>query len=125
MLGWHISIYRQQAGGQSPATWDTAQGARIAVWQTGVDGLGWLNELVRSGKAVDLGGNGYPSKYAGTAEFLLPPIMEDPPEAREHWLLDAGDLVTAAWEGGTVTDRAAVSQCPPGEWLVVEVWDES
>jgi hypothetical protein len=46
MLGWHISVFRQTDGGSSPATADSKEGGRLAVWQTDVDGLKWLDELV-------------------------------------------------------------------------------
>jgi hypothetical protein len=61
MLGWHVSVYRQKDGGSSPATFPTPEGTRLAVWQTGIGGLDWLDELVKAGKAIDLGGNGYPA----------------------------------------------------------------
>jgi hypothetical protein len=125
MLGWHISIYRQKDGGTSPATFESPEGARLAVWQTGIGGLDWLNELVKTGKAIDLGGNGYPCRYTATAQYLAPQIDETPPGARTHWLLDAGDVVTDKWEGKTVVDRAATVDCSLDEWLLVEAWDES
>jgi hypothetical protein len=125
MLGWHVSVYRQTDGGMSPATVESAQGARLAVWQTGIGGLDWLRELVEEGKVVDLGGNGYPSRFTATAEVIVPRIVDAPPGARDQWLLDAGDFVTGKWEGKTVVDGGAAGQCPAGEWLIVEVWDES
>ncbi len=124
MLGWHVSVYRQTDGGMAPATTESAEGARLAVWQTGVEGLDWLRELVTEGKVVDLGGNGYPSRFTATAEVIVPRI-DTPPEARTDWLLDAGDFVTDKWEGKTVVDGGVAAQCPAGEWLIVEVWDES
>jgi hypothetical protein len=63
MLGWHISVYRQADGGTEPATSETSPGTRLAVWQTSFDGLRWLDELAAEGKALDLGGNGYPTRY--------------------------------------------------------------
>ena len=125
MLGWHISVYRQTDGGGAPATAESAEGTRLAVWQTGVDGLDWLREMVTEGKVVDLGGNGYPSRFTATAEQLLPRIVESPPGARAEWLLDAGDIVTDKWEGKTVVDGAVAAECGADEWLIVEVWDES
>jgi len=125
MLGWHISIYRQSDGGESPATFGSQQGARLAVWQTGLGGLDWLQELVKEGKAIDLGGNGYPSQYTAPARELLPHISVHPPGAREHWLSEPGDVLTAKWAGKTVIDTTAVAQCRPDEWLIVEAWDES
>jgi hypothetical protein len=62
MLGWHISVYRQKVGGLS-----TPKGQRLAVWQTGLGGLDWLDELVKAGKAINLGENGgYPCRYTAT-----------------------------------------------------------
>jgi hypothetical protein len=42
MLGWHVSVYRQKEGGGSPATFESPEGARLAVWQADWDGLKWL-----------------------------------------------------------------------------------
>jgi hypothetical protein len=125
MLGWHISLYKQQDGGTSPAKAESSEGTRLAVWQTGLDGLDWLRELVKSGKAIDLGGNGYPLRFTSTAEYLVPRIIEKPPEARTTWVSGAGDILTDKWEGKTVIDRAAAKQCRFDEWLLVEAWDES
>lgn len=125
MLGWHISVYRQGDGGVSPATAQSPEGTRLAVWQTGVGGLDWLKELVKEGKAIDLGGNGYPSRYTAITEYLIPLIIDVPPGARINWLREAGDVVTDKWEGKTVVDGAAVAQCRLAEWLLVEAWDES
>ncbi len=125
MLGWHVSVYRQADGGGAPATAESAEGTRVAVWQTGVDGLDWLKELAEDGKAIDLGGNGYPSWFTATAEQLIPRIVDSPPGARTEWLVGAGDIVTDKWVGKTVVDGAAAAQCSAGEWLIVKVWDES
>ncbi|MDP8979380.1 MAG: hypothetical protein M3O35_02185 [Acidobacteriota bacterium] len=125
MLGWHISVYRQKDGGSAPATAAAPEGTRLAVWQTGPSGLGWLDELVKSGKAIDLGGNGYPRRYTAASEDLIPRIIEEPPDARTTWMHDAHDILTGKWEGKTVIDRAVSAQCRSGEWLLVEAWDES
>jgi hypothetical protein len=126
MLGWHISVYRQKDGGLSPATAETPHGSRLAVWQTGVGGLGWLDELVKAGKAINLGENGgYPCRYTATAECLVPHIIDTPPGARARWALGSGDIVNEKWEGKTVVDRDGLAACAPKEWLLVEAWDES
>ncbi len=125
MLGWHVSIYRQTNGGASPATFESPEGASLAVWQTDVDGLDWLLALVKAGKAIDLGGNGYPYKYTAPAEHLFPYFVQNPPRANKYWLLGAGDLVTDKYVGKTVVDASAASECRPEEWLLVVVWDES
>lgn len=125
MLGWHVSVYRQRDGGKSPATWESAEGACLAVWQTDWDGLKWLDELVKAGKAINLDGNGYPCRYTAMSEHLASRIIPHPPAAREYWLLDAGDYVTDKWAGKTVTYPDIAAQCRPDEWLIVEAWDES
>ena len=125
MLGWHISVLRQADGGSSPATAESKEGARLAVWQTDVDGLQWLDELVKANQAIDLGGDGYPNYYSAQAKYLVSEIADGPPRAREHWLLDAGDIVTSEWAGKTVIDRATAQECGPEEWLLVVAWDES
>ena len=39
MLGWNIGVFRQANGGASPASANSGEGTRLAVWQTGVNGL--------------------------------------------------------------------------------------
>ena len=125
MLGWHISVYRQTTDGMSPATFDSVEGARLAVWQADWRGLDWLLDLAKAGKAIELGGSGYPCRFTATAENLIPHFIETPPRAHENWLVGDGDVTTEKWEGKTVTDAAAAAQCRPDEWLLVEAWDES
>ena len=125
MLGWHISVYRQTDGADSPAAVRSHLGARLAVWQADWDGLDWLNELVKQGNAMSLGGSGYPFRYTAPAQHLIPLIGEAPPGARTTWLREDGDTITDKWEGKTVIDHATASLCTPNEWLIVEAWDES
>lgn len=125
MLGWNIGVFRQTNGGASPATAESPEGARLAVWQTGLFGLDWIRELVATGKAIALGGNGYPCRYTATAENLIPWIIDKPPGARETWVCEAHDILLERWEGKTVIDRAEAAACRPDEWLLIEAWDES
>jgi hypothetical protein len=125
MLGWHISVFKQRNDGASAATWESEPGSRLAVWQTSLGGLDWLEELVKAGKAISLGGSGYPCRYTATAEHVIPRIIETPPGARTVWVSGAGDIITDKWEGKTVVDSEAAAQCRPDEWLLVEAWDES
>ena len=123
MLGWHISVYRK-VGDVDPAT-EEAQGKRIAVWQAGFRGLQWIDRLVKSGKGIDLGGDGYPLRYSIQAGHIIPQILDGPPEANEVWIRGPEDIVNEKWAGKTVIDVAAANECKIGEWLFVEAWDES
>lgn len=125
MLGWHISVYRQADGGASPATATSPEGTRLAVWQTDLGGLEWFDELVKAGKAIYLGGNGYPCRYTAMTEHVIPRVVDEPPGARQAWVFGADDVITEKWEGKTVVDRSAVAACRPDEWLLIEAWDES
>ncbi len=124
-LGWHVSVYRQQTDGSTPATFGSPQGARLAVWQTALGGLDWLKELVSQGKAISLGGHGYPVEYTAMADQILPRIRGVPPGAKTVWSADPGDIIGRDWAGGTTHDIAAMDACRPDEWLLIQAWDES
>ena len=125
MLGWHISVYRQTDGGTLPATTKAKYGRRIAVWQAGVSGLDWLDRLVSEGRAIDLGGCGYPYNYTAMAGDLLPQLADGPPHANMLWTFGDHDIILNGWAGRTVFDQVAANECRPDEWLLVEAWDES
>jgi hypothetical protein len=78
VLGWNTSVFRQADGGSLLARADSEKGASVAIWQTGVWGLRWIDELVETGQAIDLGGNGYPRCYTAQAEYLIPSIIDSP-----------------------------------------------
>jgi Integrase core domain len=68
MLGWHISVYRKMDARASPAMTESSEGVLLAVWR-----IDWLDELVKAGKAIDLGGKGYPSCAIRRPPSTLPP----------------------------------------------------
>ncbi len=125
MLGWNISIYRQTDGGSQPGTPTSEQGARIAVWQAGSNGLKWLDELVAQKNAVSLGRDGYPLWYTAQAEHLIPRIIDKPPGANAIWTHGPHDILGEGWVGKTEINRAAAESCKADDWLLVEAWDES
>lgn len=126
MLGWHVSVYRKTRGGRRPAKFGSRAGALLAQWQGGLGALSWLDELVRTGQATDLGGNGYPVRYTLRCELARPVVLAGPPEAREQWVFDAGDVIDSSlWRGRTHVDVEAFASVSASEWLIVEAWDES
>jgi hypothetical protein len=100
------------------------RGDRIAVWQAGIAGLRWLDELVESGAAMAESSNGYPSVFYAKAADVLS-RLDAPPEARQIWLSGQHDVLTDKWAGKTVVDWGAAARCRPDEWLLIEAWDES
>ena len=124
MLGWHISVYRQLDDRSRPAKVGSARGTRLAVWQTGLDGLDWIEEVARS-RGYNLGGNGYPCRYTAQVRDVLPPILAGPPSARNPWRSDPGDILGPNWVGHTLIDHGLARACDPEEWLLIEAWDES
>lgn len=125
MLGWHISVYKKQNDKMNPAVLNSPQGACIAVWQTGMNGFRWIWDLEKDGKAILLGGNGYPVWYTAEAQHLIPPIVAGPPEAENPWKADASDILLAEWKGKTEIYHAEIEECLPNEWLIIEAWDKS
>lgn len=125
MLGWMISVYRQIEGGKIPATPGSALGPEMAVWQTGMDGLDWLDALAESGSALCLGGNGYPLRYTALAGHAIAIIRRGPPEANDVWVAGEHDTLATNWYGTTHLDEALLAQCRQDEWLMFEAWDES
>ena len=125
MLGWNVSVYRQKDGGHSQATDESTISARLAVWQAGDGGLDWLCDLAKAGKAINLGGDGYPNTFTAQAEYVIPRILDNPPHAREVWGSTSTTSWTRAWAGKTVIDRDASRQCRFDEWLKIIAWDES
>ena len=125
MLGWNISVHRQRNGGANPAEMNADCDDALAIWQTGIRGLEWLDELVVAGKAIDLGGNGYPLWYTARAIDTLPQLIPKPPMARDVWQFDPGDVLTEKWLGKTFLNTHAIIECPAEEWLLIEAWDES
>lgn len=125
MLGWHISVFRQVDGEFSPAQTRAKEGPRLAVWQTGTEGLQWLDDLVAAGNAIHLGGDGYPFYYTGKSEHIIPRVMAGPPSANQSWMVGEHDILLPGWEGKTVVDHSVADDCRPGEWLIVIAMDES
>lgn len=125
MLGWRISVYRQRDGGFAPATNDSQRAGLLATWQTGPDGLDWLNALAASEQAISLCGGGYPTRYTARSEFLIEPITSGPPKAYASWVLGLDAVALPGWPGKTVMDHAVIDDCRRGEWLLVVAWDES
>jgi hypothetical protein len=76
MLGWHISVYRQQNDGTSPALFGAALGRCLAIWQAPCEGMDWINELVKEQKVISLGGDGYPYEFTVMTKHLKTRLLD-------------------------------------------------
>jgi hypothetical protein len=127
MLGWEIIICRQPDGDTSPATMQSARGNTIAAWTTSLGGLNWLDPLVKAGRVIELGGNGYPLRFTGTAEDLIPRLFQQPPEVLvgTMHLCEALSALGDRCHEMTATELIEAPECRVGEWLLIEAWDQS
>jgi len=125
MLGWLISFYRKKDNQQSSATKDSAIGKQIATWQTGLNGIEWIDKLVTESKAIAIGGDGYPFLYTSTTRHIISIIVDGPPSANKVWNYDEHSLITEGWKGRTIIDYEEIKHLQADEWLIIEVFDES
>jgi hypothetical protein len=124
MIGWSVGIYKQEAGGDTPARFTYGRhGIRLAAWETGDVGAPDLFEdLAKEGKAINLGGDGYPYQFTAKVVDLKPLICEKPPCGGE-WTFKSEDTRFPAWL--SVMNREAFEKCDSDEWLLIEIFDLS
>ena len=120
MLGWHVYVVTKKdsdnLGNEAPA---------VASWGTGLYGLRWIDELVKQGKAVDLGGNGYPCRYMIAADVLFPILRSDLPDHDTPPVVGDDYALPAGWTGELKLNNERMSSCAEDEPLVIEAWDQS
>jgi hypothetical protein len=121
MLGWDVMVFRKIPRPQP----EKAEELLLARWATGVFGLKWLDDLVRSNRAVDLGGNGYPSRYSIAAGVLLPVISRGLPANSSPLVVGEDYSLPPGWNGKLEIDAEKFSACPSEEQLIIEAWDQS
>jgi hypothetical protein len=124
VLSWDVSVYRQVHNGSAPADRESERGARVASWRGEVEALRWIDELVREGRALSLGGNGYPFRYTARSADLIQPILKGPPHARARWAFGQDGLPAQTGAVDALIDVEGLN-ATGGEWLIVEAWDES
>ncbi|RBP46555.1 hypothetical protein DES53_102946 [Roseimicrobium gellanilyticum] len=125
MPGLHITVYKQKDGGATPASFGEPTGAKLAVWKARLEVLRWIDDLVKEGKIIALGGNGYPFEYTTQIHLVKDTLPQGPPHERKNWNHEEGDILGEGWLGKTTIDMEAIAQCPPEEWVLIRVWDES
>ncbi|WP_194819127.1 hypothetical protein [Nocardia sp. XZ_19_385] len=125
MIGWMIYLHRQADNRMQPATRTSESGTLAACWQGGLGATRWLHDLVASGSAIDLGGDGYPSLMTARAGAVIPVVSNGPPYENRRWVVGAEDIVDKGWVGKTIYKPEVADACDDDEWLLVTIWDES
>ena len=122
MLGWEffVHIATERVPGQ-PHT-DRA----LANWMTGLGGTDWIDTLVTTGAATDLGGNGgYPCRYSLTAAEFLKAVKDGVPKHKGPDVFSTKYVVRGGWIGEAIIDLERLHALPPDTMLEVEAWDQS
>ncbi|NHZ93650.1 hypothetical protein F2P45_32320 [Massilia sp. CCM 8733] len=86
--------------------------AILAGWDTGACGTGWVNRLVKAGKASEHLRGGYPNRYVALARDVLP-------------LIGADDIAQDDWVRDMRLHQDRIAACPPEQAVTIEVWDLS
>lgn len=82
----------------------------LASWESGVNGLDWLDRLVHVGKARQLLSNGHPNLYTAKAAEVLP-------------LLANGGISPPGWMGKVETFPDRIAACTKDQVLTIEAWN--
>jgi hypothetical protein len=114
MIGWHVQVYRQKP-----------ERILLAEWTTAAFGIRWIDDLVKEGKAIDHGGDGYPCTYSGRAGVLLPVILRGLPAHATPAVIGEDYVQPAGWTGKVEVHRDRIAECPDDEELLVQAWDQS
>ena len=90
---------------------DATACGRLRQMDTHLRLIDWIEDLVKTGKAIRLRGGGWPSLYTATAENLISQIIDGPPKAKDYLLEECLQSANAA-------------ACSPDEWLWIKAWDQ-
>lgn len=118
MLGWEVSVSRRRAT-------DPPDGLPVARWRTGLFGLEWIDKLVTTHRAVDLGGDGYPLRYSMTVSTFMSAVSDGSPSYDTPQAVAADSAQPSGWSSAARLNVPALSESLSDEELFVEAWDLS
>ena len=104
---------------------DAPEARALATWQTGINGMDWLEELVAKGIGADLGGNGYPNTYEMPAGVMLAILANGIPKHGGPTVAGDDYVLPRGWTGNASIDLERLRSMEPSEILIVEAWDQS
>lgn len=127
MLGWWILVQAADLGERDAIT----KTPTVAKWETGPDGVRWLDKLVEEGRAVAVWKHGYPCRYRAKAADVLPLLTNGgiTPPKDGLWVfgVDEGEeyATPPGWMGQVDLDHDAMATCTPDQVLTIDAWDQS
>lgn len=124
MIGFEIFVYRADLVTDPEAYWPEEH-ALLASWLVGgFHGLDWIDELVKVGKANDLGGSGYPLRYTAMAKDFIPTLLKGIPRPAGSPIIGDDYYLPAGWVGKPEIQQN-LSAVPGDELLLINAWDQS
>lgn len=123
MLGWEIVIF--DADPEDLEDGELRRIGEIGCWMTGLGGTDWLDDLVREGLAVGLGGNGYPMTYTLPASTLRRRLIDGLPRPTGGAVVGSDYVLPAGWLGKLRIDIRRLAALPSNSVLTIEAWDQS
>ena len=127
MLGWQIYINRSPSREGKEAIEDSLTNETLlATWLTGLNGCDWIKQLVKEGKAKDLGSyGGYPHSYSAKAEHIIPLILSLKPKTKGATVIGDDYFYIGGFNSEIKLFDDRIKVCPLDEELSIEAWDQS
>ncbi|GEM49459.1 hypothetical protein [Deinococcus cellulosilyticus] len=131
MIGWWIVVSMQTPEERDLTDLEGRKRAILAQWETGVEGVRWLDDLTDAGKATRLSGGGYPNRYLALAGDVLPLLQGEttslPREGVWVFGIDEGEeyALPPGWRGKVEMNADLIRTCPASHLLTIDCWDQS
>ena len=131
MIGWWIVVSMQSPEERDRSDQDARRAAILAQWETGADGIRWIERLTEAGTVAKLAGGGYPNRYTARAADVLPLIEGGgiQPSKDGVWIFGIDESEEYAqppgWMGKVEVHADRVAACPADLVLTIDAWDQS
>ena len=131
MLGWWIIVSMQSPEERDSAEKEARDGAILARWEAGLNGIRWIENLVKEAKATRLSRGGYPNRYTARAGDVLQLLSSGAikPPTGGPWVfgIDEGEeyALPPGWIGRVEVHADRIADCDPDCVLTIDAWDQS
>jgi len=125
MLGWWIIVSTQTPEERDRADQDAKRAAVLAQWETRVEGVFWIEDMVATRRAKKLSRSGYPNRYTARASDVLPLLCASPTSTGETKVVDADGPLGVVWGDKNELHMERVAGCSADRMLTIDVWDQS